>query len=85
MSAGGDGCGVVLLSSLVVGCDGSVVGDGSFDMNSCFRCLGFNQGNGCSDIMLGVYRNREWLQQLQLGLIFPVSEPLHSGPLRGLI
>ena len=39
----------------------------------------------CSDIMLGVYRNREWLQQLQLGLIFPVSEPLHSGPLRGLI
>ena len=28
VAAGGDGCGVVLLSLLVVGCDGAVEGDG---------------------------------------------------------
>ena len=46
VSAGGDGCGVVLLSSLVVGCDGAVEGDGKLGLNNLLRCLGFSQGNG---------------------------------------
>ena len=46
VSAGGDGCGVVLLSSLVVGCDGAVEGDGKLGLNNLLRCLGFNQGSG---------------------------------------
>ena len=46
VSAGGDGCGVVLLSSLVVGCDGEDVGDGKLVLNNLLRCLGFSQGNG---------------------------------------
>ena len=46
VSAGGDGCGVVLLSSLVVGCDGEGVGDGKPVLNNLLRCLGVSQGNG---------------------------------------